>query len=177
MEGWHKHAFPVPHPDIYTRFGSNEPSIRGGDTLHVQSIQILWTREWSWWVEIPKSNIIKLSKTSHEFWQKFGLRRCWGKSVIQPLKARTPLDLLLMWTHWFLCTKAKGAACIPTDDLIPPIRRSRSHSSTFQTPPPPHTHIPTRHLQGLILPLNNQRLECPSRFVHYLCWRSRGWCG
>ena len=29
----------------------------------------------------------------------------------------------------------KGAACIPTDDLIPPIRRSRNrHSLTFQTP-------------------------------------------
>ena len=29
----------------------------------------------------------------------------------------------------------KGAACIPTDDLIPPIRRNRNrHSLTFQTP-------------------------------------------
>ena len=29
----------------------------------------------------------------------------------------------------------KGAACIPTDDLIPPIRRGRNHPSlTFQTP-------------------------------------------
>ena len=29
----------------------------------------------------------------------------------------------------------KGAASIPTDDLIPPIRRSRNHHSmTFQTP-------------------------------------------
>ena len=29
----------------------------------------------------------------------------------------------------------KGAACIPTDDLIPPIRRSRNHHSlTIQTP-------------------------------------------
>ena len=35
---------------------------------------------------------------------------------------------------WFFCTKGlKGAASIPTDDLIPPIRPSRNcHSLTFQ---------------------------------------------
>ena len=34
-----------------------------------------------------------------------------------------------------LCKGLKGAACIPTDDFIPPISRSRSHHSlTFQTP-------------------------------------------
>ena len=28
----------------------------------------------------------------------------------------------------------KGAACISTDDLVPPIRRSRHHHIDFQTP-------------------------------------------
>ena len=34
-----------------------------------------------------------------------------------------------------LCKGLKGAVCIPTDDLIPPIRCSRNHHSlTFQNP-------------------------------------------
>ena len=51
----------------------------------------------------------------------------------------------------------QGAASSPKDDLITPIRRSRKHHSL--------THrCKNWHLQGLILPSDNQRLECPSRF-------------
>ena len=86
----------------------------------------------------------------------------------------------------------KGAASIPTDYLItpcppqhtppptpPPIRCSRNHHSlTFQTPLKELTVSSFSgvwkvvwHLQELILLTNNQRLECPSRFDYYLCWR------
>ena len=48
----------------------------------------------------------------------------------EPLKKRRRDSRLIL-----LYKGLKGAACIPTDDLIPPIRRSRNHYSlTFQTP-------------------------------------------
>ena len=47
----------------------------------------------------------------------------------ESLKKRRDSRLILLYKG------LKGAASIPTDDLIPPIRRSRNHHSlTFQTP-------------------------------------------
>ena len=44
-------------------------------------------------------------------------------------KRRRDIRLILLYKG------LKGAACIPTDDFIPPIKRSRNHHSlTFQTP-------------------------------------------
>ena len=64
----------------------------------------------------------------------------------------------------FLYKGLKGAASIPADDLIPPIRCSRNHHSlTFQTPA-----TRTDIYKGSFFP-QTMRLECPSRFDYYLC--------
>ena len=58
----------------------------------------------------------------------------------------------------------KGAASIPADALIPPIRRSRNHRSmTFK-----NSAARTDIYKGSFFP-QTMGFECPSRFDYYLC--------